>query len=75
MVLGGILLILVIWEYVGDSRDFKVIFWSQKKNLFFWLKFPNYQKLYKYSKTQKMIPLKLQKELKCTVGVKNFPKP
>ena len=66
MVLGGILLILVIWEYVGDSRDFKVIFW---------LKFPNYQKLYKYSKTQKMIPLKLQKELKCTVGVKNFPKP
>ena len=28
MVLGGILVILVIWEYVGHSRDFKVIFLS-----------------------------------------------
>ena len=57
---------------LGISRLFSG---PKKKNLFFWLKFPNYQKLYKYSKTQKMIPLKLQKELKCTVGVKNFPKP
>ena len=30
MVLWGILVILVIWEYVDHSRDFKVIFLSKK---------------------------------------------
>ena len=30
MVLGGILVILVIWEYVGHSRDFNVIFLAKK---------------------------------------------
>ena len=61
--------------YFGNFGDLGVCWPFKGFQGYFLVQFSLYKKSYKYSKTPKMIPLKLRKELKCTTDVKNFPKP